>query len=96
MDATIAHGYELNRPEYQRVVGSFSHKSFPDAQELCLTAFDELAQIGHDAFRRQHDPYYDTTLVMASAQPIIDLPRAPAKRREPRDGEVHSEAADWP
>jgi len=80
MDAIVAHGYALSRPEYERILDCFSHKSFAAAPSLCLAAFDEYVRIGHDAFSCRHDPYSDTPLVTTLAQPIIDLPRAPAKR----------------
>ncbi len=40
LDATIALAYGLDRTQYQHVLGSFSHRSFPDAPSLCLAAFD--------------------------------------------------------
>ncbi len=40
IDATIAHAYGLDRRQYAHVLASFSHRSFPDAVGLCLTAFD--------------------------------------------------------
>jgi hypothetical protein len=40
IDATIARAYGLSRVEYERVLGSFSHKSYPDAPRRCLAAFD--------------------------------------------------------
>ena len=39
-DAVIAHAYGLDRTQYRHVLGSFSHRSFPDAPSLCLAAFD--------------------------------------------------------
>jgi hypothetical protein len=76
MDAVVAHGNALSRREYERILGSFSHKSFVAAPGLCLEAFDELARIGQDAFCRRHDPYWDIPLVTTLAHPIIDLPVA--------------------
>ena len=76
MDAAVAHGYALSRREYERILGSFRHKSFAAAPGLCLAAFDELARIGQDAFCRRHDPYWDIPLVTTLAHPIIDLPVA--------------------
>ena len=46
MDAVIAHAYGLDRAQYERVLASFSHKSFRAAPALCLAAFDELAAHG--------------------------------------------------
>ena len=39
-DAVIAHAYGLDRTQYRHVLGSFSHRSFPDAPSLCLAAYD--------------------------------------------------------
>ena len=40
VDAAIAHAYGLDRAQYQHVLGGFSHRSFPAAPTLCLSAFD--------------------------------------------------------
>jgi hypothetical protein len=40
VDAEIAQAYGLNRIQYQHILSSFSHRSFPDAPSLCLAAFD--------------------------------------------------------
>ena len=40
MDAVVARAYGLDRGQYQRVLDSFSHRSFPDAPRLCLASFD--------------------------------------------------------
>jgi hypothetical protein len=76
MDAVIAHAYRLSRAQYERILASFSHKSFPAAPAFCLAAFGELADHGLTQFCRDHDPYCDTPLVTALAQPVIDLPLA--------------------
>jgi hypothetical protein len=96
MDAVVAHGYGLTRTEYERILSCFSHKSFAAAPSLCLAAFDEFERVGPDAFCRLHDPYYSIPLVTALAEPIIDLPRAPSKRRGPRDSAAHTKRTDWP
>ena len=44
-DAAIARAYGLDRAQYRHVLGSFSHRSFPDTPSLCLAAFD-LHQCG--------------------------------------------------
>ena len=80
MDAVVAHGYALTRKDYQRILRSFSHKSFTAAPSLCLAAFDELEQTDWDAFCHRHDPYCDVPLVTTLAQPIIDLPQAHSQR----------------
>ncbi|HEY7580394.1 MAG TPA: hypothetical protein VH855_22625 [Acetobacteraceae bacterium] len=94
MDAVVASGYGLSRAEYTRILGSFSHKSFPAAADLCLAAFDELARIGLGAFCHLHDPYRDVPLVAALAQPIIDLPAAPAPQRGLLHGKIHTVAPE--
>jgi hypothetical protein len=81
MDAIVAHAYGLNRVDYQRILSSFSHKSFQSAPTLCLTAFDELAATGLAAFCRKHDPYCDIPLVTALALPAITLPAALNQQR---------------
>ncbi len=40
IDAEVARQYGLTRDQYRHVLASFSHRSFPDAPELCLAAFD--------------------------------------------------------
>ena len=42
IDAVVAHGYHLERQHYEHLLRSFSHRSFPDAPELCLEEFDAL------------------------------------------------------
>ncbi len=96
MDAVIAHGYALTRAEYERILSCFTHKSFVAAPRLCLSAFDELARIGQEAFCRLHDPYHDVPLVTGHAQPIIDLSCAPEQRRKPRHKGAGTRAADRP
>lgn len=46
IDAVVAHAYGLNRAQYERVLKSFSHKSFPEAPRFCLTAFEEIRDVG--------------------------------------------------
>ncbi len=40
VDARVAHGYGLDRAQYRHILGTFGHRSFPDAPALCLAAFD--------------------------------------------------------
>jgi hypothetical protein len=40
LDAAIARQYQLTREQYQHVLGSFSHRSWPDGPIFCLAAFD--------------------------------------------------------
>ena len=75
IDAVVADAYGLSREQYEHVLSTFSHKSYPKAPELCLAAFDELHAIGLDAFTRKHDPYWDIPLNENLPQPVIDLPQ---------------------
>jgi hypothetical protein len=72
MDAVVAHSYGLDRRQYERILASFSHKSFPTVPVLGLTAFDEFADVGLPAFCREHDPYCEIPLVTSIAKPVID------------------------
>lgn len=74
IDAMIAHAYTLDRAMYERVLASFSHKSYPSAPDLCLAAFDELQQIGLEPFCKKHDPYWDIPLNESLPEPAIDFP----------------------
>jgi hypothetical protein len=74
IDAVVAHSYGLNREQYAHVLSSFSHSSYRDAPRLCLAAFDELQQLGLEAFMKKHDPYWDIPLNEILPQPVIDLP----------------------
>jgi len=42
IDAEIGRRYGLSRDQYEHVLASFSHRSYPDAPALCLAAFDQL------------------------------------------------------
>lgn len=85
IDAVVAQAYGLNREQYQHVLASFSHRSYPAAPVLCLDAFDELQQIGLDTFTQKHDPYWDIPLNEALPKPVIDLP-LPAAEEVPAEG----------
>jgi hypothetical protein len=74
IDAVVANAYGLAREQYAHILSTFSHKSYPKAPELCLARFDELQDIGLEAFTRKHDPYWDIPLNDNLPQPIIDLP----------------------
>lgn len=74
IDAVVADAYGLSREQYAHVLGSFSHRSYPKAPDLCLDAYDELKSIGLDAFVKKHDPYWDIPLVETLPKPVIDLP----------------------
>lgn len=74
IDALVADAYGLDRAQYEHVLSTFSHKSYPKAPDLCLAAFDELKKLGLEAFCKKHDPYWDIPLVETLPEPVIDLP----------------------
>ena len=74
IDAVVADAYGLSREQYAHVLSTFSHASYPLAPELCLARFDELHNIGLEAFTKKHDPYWDIPLNENLPQPVIDLP----------------------
>lgn len=77
IDAVVADAYGLSRAQYEHLLGSFSHKSYPQATTRCLAAFDELREVGLAAFTRAHDPYHDIPLVTDLPKPVLQLvPRA--------------------
>jgi hypothetical protein len=65
IDAVVAQAYGLS---------TFSHKSYPSAPQVCLAKFDELSEMGLEAFTRQYDPYWDVPLVESLPRPVIELP----------------------
>lgn len=73
IDAVVADAYGLSRPQYEHLLASFSHKSYPQAPARCLAAFDELREIGLAAFTRAHDPYHDIPLVTDLPKPVLQL-----------------------
>jgi hypothetical protein len=73
IDAVVADAYGLDRSKYGEVLSSFSHKSYPNAPEACLTAFDELKVIGLDSFTMKYDPYSDIPFCDDLPEPVIDL-----------------------
>lgn len=80
MDAVVANAYGLDREQYAHVLASFSHSSHKQAPDLCLWAFDELKQLGLEAFTQHYDPYWDIPLVTSLPKPVLDLPsNAPAQ-----------------
>lgn len=62
MDAVVAQCFGLDRQAYQRLLASFSHKSFPAAPGWCLDAFDALTRVGTAEFVCRSDPYSGTPL----------------------------------
>lgn len=87
IDAVVADAYGLTREQYAHVLSTFSHKSYPKAPELCLARFDELKEIGLEAFTRKHDPYWDIPLNENLPKPVIDLP-IPSVPGEENTGET--------
>jgi hypothetical protein len=73
-DALIASAFGLSRTQYEHVLSTFSHKSYPEARALCLAKFDEFASIGVEAFTKKYDPYWDIPLNESLPKPVIDLP----------------------
>jgi hypothetical protein len=80
IDAIIAHAYGIGREQYERVLASFSHKSFPAAPAMCLAAFDAATTVGLARFCRNQDPYFDIRLVTTRAQPVAGLPGISQRR----------------
>lgn len=74
IDAVVAQAYGLTREQYEHILNSFSHKSYPAAKAMCLAAWDELHALGLDAFTKKHDPYHDIPLNEALPKPVINLP----------------------
>ena len=58
----------MSRAQYAHVLTPFSHKSYPQAPQRCLAAFDELQALGLEAFSKRHDPYWDLPLNEALPQ----------------------------
>jgi hypothetical protein len=73
IDAVVADAYRLSRHQYEHILSTFSHSSYPKAPYLCLDAFDELREIGIKAFCQKHDPYWDIPLNENLPQPVLDL-----------------------
>lgn len=74
IDAVVAQAYGLNREQYEHVLSTFSHKSYPKAPALCLARFDELTEIGLEAFTKKWDPYWDVPLNESLPEAVIELP----------------------
>jgi len=67
-------GFEVTtEDQYAHVLSTFSHKNYPEAPEVCLAKFDELANIGFEAFIKKYDPYWDIPLNESPPKPVIDL-----------------------
>lgn len=88
IDAVVADAYGLNREQYEHVLSTFSHRSYPKAPTLCLAKFDELKTIGLEEFTRKYDPYWDIPLVETLPKPVIDLPIPAGKSGEAGQGNL--------
>ena len=73
VDALVADAYGLSRQQYEHLLSSFSHASYPKAPFLCLDAFDELQEVGIESFTKKYDPYWDIPLNDNLPHPVIDL-----------------------
>ncbi|MCD4654658.1 hypothetical protein K8T06_12095 [bacterium] len=69
IDSVVAKVFGLSRDQYEHVLSTFSHKSYPKAPELCLAKYDELKAIGLEAFTKKYDPYWDIPLNENLPQP---------------------------
>jgi hypothetical protein len=95
IDAVVAQAYGLSREQYAHVLSTFSHKSYPSAPKVCLAKFDELGEIGLEAFTRKYDPYWDVPLVESLPRPVIELPNlTPGEGRVVAEGKVEYGATD--
>ena len=65
VDAVTAAAYGLDRVGYERILSSFSHRSFPAAPDWCLAAYDRLASIGPARFQKENDPFAGMAMVTA-------------------------------
>lgn len=96
IDAVVADAYGLDRKQYEHILSTFSHKSYPKAPELCLAAFDELSEIGLEAFTKKHDPYWDIPLNEQLPKPVIDLPIPSGSVDQVREGALPLYGASEP
>jgi hypothetical protein len=68
-DAVVAKSYGLKRQQYEHLLGSFSHRSYPAAAALCLLAYDALSRDGLTRFCARHDPYRGVPVLPPRARP---------------------------
>jgi hypothetical protein len=73
IDAVVADAYGLSRNQYEHILSSFRHNSYPKIPYLCLETYDELQQIGIEEFTKKHDPYWDIPLNESLSKPVLDL-----------------------
>lgn len=74
IDAVVAQVYGLNREQYAHILSTFSHKTYPNAPQLCLMYFDELQNLSLEEYTQKYDPYHDIPLNENLPQPVIQLP----------------------
>jgi hypothetical protein len=96
IDTVVADAYGLTREQYAHVLSTFSHKSYPKAPEVCLAKFDELKQIGQDAFTKKYDPYWDIPLNESLPKPVIELPIPAAGGQQTLFGEGEGNSGGAP
>jgi hypothetical protein len=77
VDAVVAEAYGLSMDQYEHVLSSFSHSSYPKAPELCLAKYDELKSIGLEAFTKKYDPYWDVPPNEELPKPVIEIAGIP-------------------
>ncbi len=94
IDAVVADAYGLSRAQYAHVLSTFSHKSYPKAPGLCLTAFDELKELGLEAFTQKHDPYGDIPLNEALPEPQVSGFRGQGSGVRGQGAEVRDEGPE--
>ena len=73
IDALVASAYSFDRHQYELILSSFAHRSYSKAPYLCLEAFDELYEVGIEAFTKKYDPYWDIPLNENLPKPVLDL-----------------------
>lgn len=75
IDAVVADAYGLNSEQYKHILRSFDRASGPNPYTgICLAKYDELKQIGLEAFTKKYDPYWDIPLNEELPKPVIELP----------------------
>jgi hypothetical protein len=78
IDAVVAHGYGLERNDYQHILSGFNHTADPSLPERCLADFDSIGNHGADHFYHRRDPFDDLPLVDTLSQPASESPTASA------------------
>ena len=93
MDALVADAFQLARNQYDHLLSTFTHKSYPAAPGLCLERFDELKSIGTEAFAKKYDPYWDVPLNDSPPAPVLQFAiPAPEEKTTPQQDLAFDEA----